>query len=53
MIGGGVVYTVSEVAARHGVSVKRETTDPAEAYEDLPRSERIKYRPGLLPDISR
>ena len=52
-VGGGVVYTVSEVAARHGVSVKRETTDPAEAYEDLPRSERVKYRPGLLPDISR
>ena len=30
-VGGGVVYTVSEIAARHGVSVERETTSSAEA----------------------
>jgi uncharacterized cupin superfamily protein len=53
-VGGGIVYTVSEIAARHGVSVERETTSPAEAYEklhaDLPRSRWVEYRPGSLPD---
>ena len=34
-IGGGIVYPVSEAAARHGVSVERETTRPAEAYEEV------------------
>ena len=53
-IGGGLVYPVSELAARHGVSVERETTSPAEAYEKahagLPRSKFDRYRPGWLPD---
>jgi uncharacterized cupin superfamily protein len=53
-IGGGVVYSVSEIAARHGVSVERETTRSAEAYKrvraDLPRSLWVEYQPGLLPD---
>ena len=53
-VGGGLVYPVSEVAARHGASVERETTDPAKAYEkiyaDLPRSRFVPYRPGWLPD---
>jgi len=52
-VGGGIVYPVSEIAARHGASVERETTNPAEAYEkahaDLPRSKFVKYRPGWLP----
>ena len=51
-IGGGIVYPVSEAAVRHGASVERETTSPAEAYEkvraDLPRSTFVKYRPGWL-----
>jgi uncharacterized cupin superfamily protein len=51
---GGIVYPVSELAARHGASVERETTKPAEAYEkvhaDLPRSRFVKYRPGWLPE---
>jgi uncharacterized cupin superfamily protein len=55
-IGGGIVYPVSKAAARHGVSVERETTSPAEAYEevraDLPRSTFVKYRPGWLPEKS-
>ena len=34
----GVVYPVSKLAARHGVSVERETTHPGEAYADLPRA---------------
>lgn len=52
-IGGGIVYPVSEAAGRHGASVDRETTSPAEAYEkvraDLPRSTFVRYRPGRLP----
>ena len=53
-VGGGVVYLVSEIAARHGASVERETTSSAEAYKkaraNLPRSKFVKYRPGSLPD---
>jgi len=33
-----VVYPVSDVAARHGASVARETRSPAEAYAGLPDS---------------
>jgi uncharacterized cupin superfamily protein len=53
-VGGGIVYKVSELARRHGASVARETSNPAEAYEEiyatLPRSRFVKYRPGWLPD---
>ena len=52
-VGGGVVYLVSEVAARYGASVARETTSSAEAYKkvraDLPRSKFVKYRSEWLP----
>lgn len=34
--GSGVTYPVSEVAARHGASVSRETDSPAESYADCP-----------------
>jgi quercetin dioxygenase-like cupin family protein len=51
-VGGGLVYPVSEVAARHGASVERETTDPSQAYADvwaaLPRSRFVPYQPGWL-----
>lgn len=51
--GGGVVYTVSDAAARYGASVARETTSSAEAYAehraDLRRSTFVPYRPGWLP----
>jgi uncharacterized cupin superfamily protein len=51
--GGGLVYPVSEVASRHGASVERETTSPAEAYAKvragLPRSTFVAYRAGWLP----
>jgi uncharacterized cupin superfamily protein len=54
-IGGGLVYPVSAAAARHGVSVERETSDPGEAYAEvragLPRSTWVEYRPGWLPDL--
>jgi uncharacterized cupin superfamily protein len=52
-VGGGITYTVSEAAARHGASVGRETESGAEAYADvraiLPRSTFVPYRPGWLP----
>lgn len=51
---GGVVYLVSNVAARFGASVEGETRKPTEAYAevyaDLPRSHWVKYREGWLPD---
>jgi hypothetical protein len=51
---GGVVYPVSDAAARFGASVERETRKPAEAYAkahaDLPRSRWVAYREGWLPD---
>lgn len=34
----GVVYPVSDLAGRRGVSVAHETTSPLEAYADLPRA---------------
>ena len=52
-VGGGLVYPVSELAARHGAGVERETTDPREAYAEifaeLPRSRFVPYEPGSLP----
>jgi len=42
-------YTVDETAARHGVGVDRETTDPGEAYAPLPRRQRVPYGDGWLP----
>ena len=47
--GKGVVYPVSEAAAKYGVSVEKETTEPAEAYADLPGPTPVRYRDGWLP----
>jgi uncharacterized cupin superfamily protein len=47
----GLVYPVSEVAARHGVSVAQETTKPQEAYADLERPTRVNYEDGWLPRL--
>jgi quercetin dioxygenase-like cupin family protein len=46
----GLVYVPSSAAKKHGVSVERETTKPAEAYADVPRSTRVAYG-GWLPDL--
>jgi uncharacterized cupin superfamily protein len=46
----GIVYVPSKAAAKHGVSVEEETTKPEEAYADLPRSHRVAYGEGWLPD---
>jgi uncharacterized cupin superfamily protein len=42
-------YTVNQVAARHGISVDRETSDTGEAYARFPKSRPTRYRDGLLP----
>ncbi len=46
----GLVYPVSKVARKHGVSVKKETKDPREAYADLAGRERVRYG-GWLPEL--
>ena len=43
-----VIYPPDELAARHGVSVERETRDPREAYADVPQRAPVPYRPGWL-----
>jgi uncharacterized cupin superfamily protein len=47
----GLVYLVSETAAKHGVSVPEETKQPTEAYADLAWSTRVRYEEGWLPDF--
>jgi uncharacterized cupin superfamily protein len=53
--GGGLLYPVSEAAARHGASVETETASPSEAYAEiwaaLPRSRFVPYTEGSLPDL--
>jgi uncharacterized cupin superfamily protein len=44
-----VVYPVDEIAAKHGASVREETTKPAEAYSGFGPEERVAYRDGWLP----
>jgi uncharacterized cupin superfamily protein len=44
----GLVYPVSKTAQKHGVSVRKETTKPAEAYADLARPTRVSYEKGWL-----
>jgi uncharacterized cupin superfamily protein len=45
-------YTVDEVAGRHGASVEQETTDPHEAYAQVPHRKPTRYREGWLPGFS-
>jgi uncharacterized cupin superfamily protein len=47
-VSSGVVYPVSKVAARHGVSVERETDSPLEAYADAPRAKKSVPYGGWL-----
>lgn len=47
----GIVYPVSETAAKHGVSAKKETTDPSDAYAEFPKSSRTAYEVGWLPNL--
>ena len=45
----GVVYPVSEVAQRHGASVRAETREPSQAYAEVPPDTPVSYRDGWLP----
>src|SRR6185437_16092674 len=45
-----ILYTVSELALRHGAGVTEETTKPAEAYASLPEATTGPYRGGLPGD---
>jgi uncharacterized cupin superfamily protein len=47
----GIVYPVSETAANHSVSAKKETADPKAAYDDFPGPSRVAYQEGWLPDF--
>jgi uncharacterized cupin superfamily protein len=47
----GLVYPVSDAAAKHGVSVAQETTKPGEAYADIERPTRLVYQDGWLPEL--
>ena len=44
---GGIVYPVSEVAARHGASAEAETTSPREAYAHVPHWAPAEAKPEL------
>jgi uncharacterized cupin superfamily protein len=44
-----VMYTVNEVAAKHGASVPEETSKSQEAYTQFGPEERSAYREGWLP----
>ena len=45
----GVVFPVSDVGRRFGVSVERETSEPSEAYADAPEAVITPYKDGWLP----
>jgi uncharacterized cupin superfamily protein len=47
----GLVYPVSSIAAKHGVSVAQETRDPSEAYADLGHPVRVVYEEDWLPEL--
>ena len=44
-----VVYPASQLAQHHGAGVQRETSDPSEAYAEIPDDVEISYRDGWLP----
>jgi uncharacterized cupin superfamily protein len=43
------VYPASELAQRHGAGVEHRTSDPDEAYANIPDDVEIPYREGWLP----
>lgn len=47
---GWFVVNAREAAARHGVSVDRETSDVDEAYARFPDVVPTRYREGWLPE---
>jgi len=47
----GIVYPLSKAALKHDAGVKKETTDPSEAYESFSDWKRTKYQEGWLPEL--
>jgi uncharacterized cupin superfamily protein len=47
----GMVYPVSKVAQKHRAGVKKETTEPSEAYGGFAGWNRSLYQDGWLPDL--
>ena len=47
----GMVYPVSKVALKHRAGVKKETTEPSEAYGSFAGWKRSPYQEGWLPDL--
>ena len=47
--GGDVIYPESELAQRHKAGVEKETTDPREAYAEMPADADVPFRAGWLP----
>jgi uncharacterized cupin superfamily protein len=45
----GVVYPVSELAARYGGSVAKETAEPEEAYAEIAPDRDARFQEGWLP----
>jgi uncharacterized cupin superfamily protein len=45
----GIRFLANEVAAMHGASSERDTTDGGEAYARFPSGYDTQYREGLLP----
>ena len=48
---GGVVYPMSELAAKYGASAEQETDSPREAYARFDLGKRTRYRDGSLPGV--
>jgi uncharacterized cupin superfamily protein len=48
---GGIVYTVSDLALRHGAGVTERTTTPKDAYAGVPETADGPYRGGLPGDV--
>jgi hypothetical protein len=47
----GLVYPVSEAALKRDAGVKKETSDPSEAYGSFAAWKRSLYKEGWLPDL--
>jgi uncharacterized cupin superfamily protein len=47
----GLVYPASKLALKHAAGVKKETTDPSEAYGSFAGWKRSLYQDGWLPDL--
>ena len=46
------VYSVDQVALRHGASVEQDTTEDVEAYARFAEYRSTRYRDGWLPGLS-